>query len=357
MAAILAPYAILPSINEPDNDVHRSIFNVFGNSCYERRNMFQDNVGAWCVGSSHDWLILLDTEGCPFLLNPASSISIDLPPFSDSMMPHARVNHSYYVESLLKSFVFKAVLVGSPSPLEYTLVIMYSYPCKLAFCTNKSSTWVEFSDSEHYYSDIVSYINYLFALTKDGSIQGWNFNGQIPSKVFKSKPDGDNIDEEEEEREFPREKFSSQTYLVISAREFLLVKRFVGNFVNADGQVVYEGYDDDGGEICPYQTKCFFVYTLDFQENKWVKKGCLGDRALFVGANESTIVAARAGCEANSIYFTDDRWEEMSLDYSYGGHDWGVFSLQDRSVRLLAPRTNKMDPPPVWMVPTPLRLS
>jgi hypothetical protein len=59
-------------------------------------------------------------------------------------------------------------------------------------------------------------------------------------------------------------------------------------------------------------------------------------------------VAANTGCGENLIYFSDDRWEEMNFDYSYGGHDWGVFNLQysSVSVKLLALYANKMDRPP-----------
>src|ERR1044072_4362108 len=219
MASLSIPYAILPCIKErgsgvDDEDntitVDRCILSVFENKCYEWKNMFKDYAGAWCIGSSHGWLILLDTKGCPFLLTPSSSTCISLPSFSHSFMHRASVNHSYYVESLLKSFVSKAVLVRSTSLSQYTLAIMYSCPCKLAFCT-KPSTWcetcVELPDAKSIYYDIVSHNNHLYALAQDGSLQGWNFHSQIPFKVIDVSPTRDDVDEEEE-REFPRDKFS-----------------------------------------------------------------------------------------------------------------------------------------------------
>ncbi|KAJ1376189.1 hypothetical protein SESBI_40489 [Sesbania bispinosa] len=359
LGSLSVPYAILPSSQETDDvviddnttSVDRSIFSLSENECHEWENMFQGHAGAWCVGSSRDWLILLNSNGFPLLQNPSSAISIPLPPFPDTYVCQGNVTYSYYVKYLRKSFVFKAVLMYSPSPY-YIVAMMYGYPCKLAYC--KPSTWAELPNANRYYCDIVFENNILYALAEDGTLEGWNFHQRRnPKKILDITPTADI--NEEEERDFPIGKFSKQLYLVISKGEFLSVKRFIGDFVNEEGEVVYEGWSDDhDGSICPYRTKHFFVYKLDFLRNKWVKKRFLEDQALFLGANESRSVTAQtfSGCKENSIYFTDDRWEEMSLDYSYGGHDWGVFSLQDKRVKLLAPYTNKMDPPPIWVVPS-----
>ncbi|XP_057423742.1 uncharacterized protein LOC130717512 [Lotus japonicus] len=365
MGFLSVPYAILPCLQETDNDAdhdvedhitpaHRSIFIVQENMLFELKNIFKGYEGAWCVGSSRGWLMILDTEGCPFLLNPPSSTCIRLPTFSQAFMHRAGITYSYFVQHLLDSFVSKAVLMRSPSSSQYTLAILFSYPCRLAFCTN-SSTWVEPTSAKCFYCDIVFHDNILYALAEDGSLEKWDFNKEVPRKIldFKLTMEWD----EEEEKEFPRDKFSSKIYLVMSEGELLLVKRLIGDFVNADGEVVYEGYKPPGYDsevICPYRTKYFVVYKLDYMKNKWLKKSSLNDRVLFLGANESASVSAKEykGCEANSIYFTDDRSEEMNLDYSYGGHDWGVFNLEDRCVKLLTPFAYKMDPPPVWVVPT-----
>ncbi|RYR30440.1 hypothetical protein Ahy_B01g055212 [Arachis hypogaea] len=42
-----------------------------------------------------------------------------------------------------------------------------------------------------------------------------------------------------------------------------------------------------------------------------------------------------------SIYFTDDR------------HDWSIFNLQKKYVKSLMQCTNKINPPPLWIVPAP----
>ncbi|XP_057452325.1 uncharacterized protein LOC130744152 [Lotus japonicus] len=364
MAFLTVPYAILPCLGETENDADhdvddnitpaRSIFIVHDNMQFEWKDIFKGYEGAWCVGSSRGWLMFLDREGCPFLLNPSSSSFIQLPLFSDAFMHRAGIIYSCFVQHSLKTFVSKAVLMPSSSSSQHTLAILFSYPCRLAICTN-ASTWFEPTDAKCFYCDIVSYNNNVYALAEDGSLEQWKFYEGVPTKIldFKLTIEKD----EEEEREFPKDKFSSKIYLVLSKGKLLLVKRLIGNFVNADGEVVYEGYKPpghDGDVVCPYRTKHFGVYKLDFMKNKWVKKSSLHGQVLFLGTNESTSVSAKEfkGCKANSIYFTDDRSEEMNLDYSYGGHDWGVFSLADRRVKILTPFAYKMDPPPIWVVPT-----
>ncbi|KAL4345997.1 uncharacterized protein DS421_11g349360 [Arachis hypogaea] len=81
-------YALLPSIQQTnliddDDDsitIDRSIFNLSENKRYEWNNMLEGHVGAWCVGYSHGWIVLLDENGVPLLLNSSSSTTINLSP-------------------------------------------------------------------------------------------------------------------------------------------------------------------------------------------------------------------------------------------------------------------------------------
>ncbi|KAJ9159518.1 hypothetical protein P3X46_025024 [Hevea brasiliensis] len=57
----------------PGNQRHhaRCFFSLEDNKTYKIKNignLFGND--AWCVGSSHGWLVLLDDEAKPFLLNP-----------------------------------------------------------------------------------------------------------------------------------------------------------------------------------------------------------------------------------------------------------------------------------------------
>ncbi|KAK7263601.1 hypothetical protein RJT34_31194 [Clitoria ternatea] len=358
------PYAILPGSSiqgdTPDfnddengtNTAHRGIFTVSDNKFYEWKYMLKGHPDSWCVGSSLDFLILLDTNGFPFLLNPTSSSCIYFPRFPHSFFS----SYSLFLDDhvLRKSFVSKAVLMSYTSASfpshtpQYILVLIFSCARKLAYCQHNK--WVEFFDAKSSYCDIIIHNNNLFALADNSWLEGWEFCDNGPVKVLDVRPSME-IDDEED-REFPWDTFSTQSYLLMLEKDFMLVKRFIGNYVTTDGEVVYEGHDDDA--LCPYRTKYFVVYKLEIGEVQWKKKRSLNDNVLFVGANESASVPAQAlhGCETDSIYFTDDRWEEMNLDSLYGGHDWGVFSLKNQCVNSLNPYAHKMNPPPIWVVPT-----
>ncbi|XP_027368777.1 F-box protein At2g26160-like [Abrus precatorius] len=246
-------------------------------------------------------------------------------------------------------------MCSSASHSEYLLVIIYSCQGKIAFC--KSATWVELFGATRSYCDIVFKNNYLYALAQDRSVEGWDICQHVPRKILDVKPTME-IDEELE-TEFSRDLYSIKSYLVKSEGEMLLVIRYIGNFVNDDGAAVDEGYLLSSMDIhpllCPYQTKHFSVYKFDFRKIKWEKVRSLPDQVLCLGANESMSISVRAfsGCQPNSIYFTDDRWFEMNLDYLYGGHYWACFNLLDRTFNHFSPSAYKLDPPPIWVIPTP----
>ncbi|CAI0461638.1 unnamed protein product [Linum tenue] len=74
----------------------------------------------------------------------------------------------------------------------------------------------------------------------------------------------------------------------------------------------------------------FEVYKMDAVRRRWVRaanlSGAAGDeekRALFLGGGDSVSVPAGGGIAADSVYYTDDGWEQMDEDYLYGGHDIG----------------------------------
>ncbi|XP_041023182.1 putative F-box protein At1g65770 [Juglans microcarpa x Juglans regia] len=135
---------------------------------------------------------------------------------------------------------------------------------------------------------------------------------------------------------FPRNKFFTQSYLVESLGGLLLVDRIVGYFVNSEGIAVDEYdlliHEDTQPLVCPYRTKLFNVYELDHKQETWKKVESLGDRVIFVGGNYSMSLSIHdlEGCESNTIYFSDDNWNQVDEDYMYGGHDFGMHVQVDR---------------------------
>ena len=145
-----------------------------------------------------------------------------------------------------------------------------------------------------------------------------------------------------------------------TSSDFLIIQRTIGNFVNAEGDVVDESYllssSDTQHLVCPYHTRLFCVYKLDLSKKMLEKVESLKDQNVFLGGNQSMSLSSHdfSECISNSIYFTDDRWSEMDVDYMYGGHDFGLFNLDDEEIRpIYHSDLEKFDPPPFWITPNP----
>ncbi|CAI9774074.1 unnamed protein product [Fraxinus pennsylvanica] len=85
-----------------------------------------------------------------------------------------------------------------------------------------------------------------------------------------------------------------------------------------------------------YYTTVFFVWRLDecYEEGsnyayRLTKVTSLGDQALFLGSNVSTSIASSKCIKPNCIYFTDDNVELYSQEPGGGGHDMGIFNMED----------------------------
>ncbi|KAL3839810.1 hypothetical protein ACJIZ3_024401 [Penstemon smallii] len=156
---------------------------------------------------------------------------------------------------------------------------------------------------------------------------------------------------------FPGGLYSSNWYSGLSpSGEIFFVVRYIGEFVRYDGKVVTEAdtLTDYALEplVCPYKTIWFDVYKLDFDQKSWIEVECLNDTALFLGVNQTLAVSSVEYRElkGNSIYFTDDYWDRMDEDYCYGGHDMGIFSLEDGTIEpLLDCNQQRFEPSPFWI--------
>ncbi|KAK1301113.1 hypothetical protein QJS10_CPB13g00201 [Acorus calamus] len=110
-------------------------------------------------------------------------------------------------------------------------------------------------------------------------------------------------------------------------------------------------------EIEKRKTKGFKVFELNRRRMRWECKESLGDDGmLFLGLNSSTyhfmIGGGGSKCKGNRIYFTDDSVGRSSYNNlnDLGGHDMGVFSLDDGSFEWNHCRKWK-GPHPIWIFP------
>ncbi|KAA8531699.1 hypothetical protein F0562_006584 [Nyssa sinensis] len=341
---------MLPSEEEDKESV--CLFNLEA----KRVQSAKEFINSRFVGSSHGWLGILDETADPYLFNPLSETRIQLP--TKETFPHIlgvsekRVGDSddfvvKYIyggscvcrlmtaKELQYNLVSKAILNADPSSSSsknnYVVVVIYSPESKLAFCNQGDNAWkAELNAKYPPYGDIMCNNNQLFALSESGLIEVWDIDSTCPVKTMEIQPSFPS--KMAETWRSLRDLYSSRWYLVESSGDLLLVSRHVGEFVRDDNTPVYEA-----------------DLLIDEDES-------LSDRVLFLGANHSMSLSAVdfPECKKNSIYFTDDYWERMNEDYSYGGHDLGVFNLGDASVEPIYEfDTRKIEPPPVWIVPSP----
>ncbi|KAK7856163.1 hypothetical protein CFP56_024959 [Quercus suber] len=125
-----------------------------------------------------------------------------------------------------------------------------------------------------------------------------------------------------------------------TSTDFLFIKRFIGDFVNAEGLVIDEDYVLYNSEICPYRTKLFYVYKLNFRQKTWEQVESLNDQVVLLGGNQSISLSSH------------DLWDEMDVDDSYVGHGIGFFNLDDQSIKpYYHLNLARINPPSFWITP------
>lgn len=340
------------------------------------------------VGSCRrGWLLLMKkTPTLSVLLslwNPRYDIQIHLP----DCVQNRRTDNDHWIT--------KAALVGCDDPLvnstEYGVVIMYGDGI-LRFAKQGDSNWSELPDEKEdkLYLDVTSFGNSIIALSHgeglDLQIDVWkfitntNYNNNNTSsddvamavvstmKISVSRP---SVTVENMPESVPplNYRYSSQMYVVHEGEEesggrILLVVRWIGNFVDENGklwtedELIVQQQDEEEEEIvdCTYRTLNFYVFGLDAENKKWVRVNNLGNnQVLFVGGNQAVSWQASNdesnSIRKNSIYFTDDYWDRMEEHEYYGGHDMGIFTLEDRQIHQIFPFYLNKISPPFWLLP------
>lgn len=310
-----------------------------------------------CVGSSRGWLVIMGKGVNAVLLNPFSRQKIELPLIETLIFHGKRIIPEWGIS---KAIVVSDSYEEIKERNKTWVVVIYGLLYKnLAYCNIKDQSWTELKGENLFYCDILGHKGRLYALSSSSIVEVWDFQGSFPTKVMKFDPSSQ-LCLDLDSKKFLEDRYFVQSYLVESKGEFLLVARIVGYYVNSEGDLLDEGdllTDEDSHPlVCPYRTMAFRVYKMDLRGKKWEKVESLGDRALFLGGNESMSFSSGVfqGCEGNSIYFTDDNWDSMNVDYLYGGHDNGVYSLEAKAFKpcFEFDDDDNLDPPPFWIVPS-----
>lgn len=251
---------------------------------------------------------------------------------------------------------------GSSPP---TLVMAcHSGRAKLAFCVGCTATrWINL-ETDWCFSDVI-YRNadkkfYAIKNCFGPQIEVWDLNDpkqpkqeildpRLPLGEFKRIESYiTSIDHSSKEHRY---------YLVESMGEILLVIRYYAYHAAEDGTSVR----CDANLKCelPYGTSDFDVFKLSASGDKLDRVKDLGDQALFLGINHSFAASATefSGIQGNSIYFGDHYMRENphfreEEGYPFGGHDCGIFNMEDRCISGCYPnQSKKLLHPPVWIAP------
>jgi hypothetical protein len=148
--------------------------------------------------------------------------------------------------------------------------------------------------------------------------------------------------------------YAHRAYLVESLEgDLLLVRKFIG-FPDDDNP-------DEERNLPSSGTKEFEVYKLelDLQSGKLIQMiqiDSLGDNVLFVGDSDSVSMSASYFAnylQKDSIYYTDDFYDEAPHPYPTGPFDMKIFNVKDESFREHYPFKSwqKRSPPSVWVIP------
>ncbi|THU61163.1 hypothetical protein C4D60_Mb07t20390 [Musa balbisiana] len=285
------------------------------------------------VGSCHGWVATLDGRCNMHLLNPLTGAQIPLP--SVLTLPFIRdiynlkgqitnfnmeQDHNRY--SLWLKFIHKVVLSKAPdADNDFTIMMIYSHWCKLAFARAGDKAWTPIS-SPYCYSDIIYHNAKFYTINFHEMVEVYGRPMNLPLSISSS----------------------SQTYLHMGI--YYLVESLDGNLM-----LVHKNQKKWGPTDNPKNIMCT-VFSLDEQTYKWKMVKNLHEQTLFIGTNQSLCLSTIDFPELkqNCIYYTDDILD-ICGSYKYTRRHIGIFYLQDEMIRPIDHLGYQYWPPPLWLTP------
>ncbi|XP_059668208.1 uncharacterized protein LOC132313453 [Cornus florida] len=350
---------------------------------------------AICFGSSLGWLAFIHPRNCSlYLFNPfihSYLPYLPLPPIQTlpCIISSVRYNSNIHTSSSSsppivtefsiwdqfspissqrlsqKSFFKKIALSSTPSSFpsnhhhhkninnnemkkcssDSTVMVIQGYEnYKLAFCRIGGTAWTVLDGAGVSYFDVIYFSKdqKFYALsTSYKLIEAWDLRDAASPKnntIISRLPPLVHPTMDQHQHRL-RHLCHHDYYLVESSGELLMVVRYYSHHFKDNGKQDYS---------TPRKTILFDVYKLDFVNKEWLLLPSLGDRALFIGINESLSVSAPdfPGLEKNCIYFTSPDAENLE-----DSHDLGVFNLEDNSITPIYHYDLKIQLPSTWIIP------
>ncbi|URE17486.1 hypothetical protein MUK42_10406 [Musa troglodytarum] len=289
------------------------------------------------VGSCHGWLATLDERCNMHLLNPLTGAQILLP----SVLSLPFIRHDYNLEgqiinfnaerdrthySLWLKFIRKVVLSKAPdADNDFTILMIYSQWCKLAFTCAGDKAWTSIS-SPYHYSDIIYRNAKFYTISGCQILEVWEphelaFQHSIVNSD--SPPD------------------------VLLGGVYYLAESVDGTLM-----LVHKNQNKCGPRNNPKNIMCM-VFSLDEQARKWKRVEKLREQALFLGTNQSMCLSTTDSPELkqNCIYYTDDILDIYGVN-KYMRRHIGIFYLEDEMTRPMEHLGYRYWSPPLWLTPS-----
>ncbi|XP_022890271.1 putative F-box protein At5g55150 [Olea europaea var. sylvestris] len=358
--------------------------------------------GRKCTGAHYGWLWTIGTDLQINLLHPFSRQQICLPPML-TFPDQYEYNEKFTPQEVWYFFVSKIAMSSNPckekSLHDYnedcTVVAIYGEFSILAFTKLGGTVWTNISVHSRVYQDIIFYNGKFYAVDAHGVVVVCEFDDANGPKATVIAP-------------APIEtRDTYQKYLVESSGHLLLVSRIRRGYLfgddddddddveeddiddqdedagddiddqdedagdnideckgdvdgsdNVDQVEDAEGSDKEEEKKARYYTIGFSVLRLDEcheEGNNYAYRLTevtnLGDQALFLGSNVSTSIASSGCIKPNCIYFTDDNCELYFNEPGGGGHDTGIFNMEDGTIQLnYAGESRSNFSPPLWYI-------
>ncbi|PON56581.1 LOW QUALITY PROTEIN: hypothetical protein PanWU01x14_179940 [Parasponia andersonii] len=222
------------------------------------------------------------------------------------------------------------------NPKDLILVVIFGECRKLAYIRPaKDSSWNCVLDGTvSFLDDAVYHKNKFYALTTKSALVSFDVTDPFESKkklVIDEEQSSDEEEEDGEERSSDDEKEDDEN------EEWDEVKRYIK-------------FSDDR------ETKMLRVFKWNLVDSSLVEINSLVETALFFGNTSVSVLASTfAGCQKNSIYFTNDK--DTSEYDDEGPMDLGVYRLETgtctRGFAFDAATINRVPGPQlIWVLPT-----
>ncbi|KAL5711024.1 hypothetical protein ACHQM5_021524 [Ranunculus cassubicifolius] len=296
-----------------------------------------------CMGSTGNWLILINMELDIFMFNPFSKSKLHFP--SQSTLPEQFNDEQYgsggdddddkemfYTQEEMRNFFIQKVFLSSSNSKDVVAMAIFSGRRGLAIARPGDLSWTPveieintFPNPVNAVEDAIFFKGQFYSVNRRGNVAACDISSNPPKAI---KIVGD----------FKDLCAVGKYYLVEWLGNLLLVARYFTSY-----------------ETHPfYETNRFEVYIFDFNNNEWEEVESLGEHSLFLGFNTSVslLISEYSPFQRNCVYFTDNNSIAFFGDDMEGGHDMGVFDLNDKTIK---PHYDELSTsfhsPPLWIIP------